>query len=623
MESISVTNIRKFALFSNVAGFEQTRAYQQDWALVKSPAQLFSQNQRRFKYHIHIPRGYVMNLFSRISRLLLCIVFMLAMAEAQSTKKETANNDKHEDLGQRIGSIVEDVIDRLEGAFSGGSEQPPLKMNVFRQVQSQVPPADIVTPVAEDSALTYRGNTVIQKGDTVNSNLVVKGGDLTVYGRINGDVLVDGGDLYIRDGAYIGGNINVVNGEVNRDDDTIVIGYIDTGSSKKEKPYREEEKNFRRSSTKLNAIWVNETTNLDNFIFRYNRVEGVFLGAGSEKRYYWDDQRSYSLYGSVGYGFKSRRWRGNLGLSRQFAFDDGQLFEIEVEGHSLTDSKDDWLIGVHENTAAAILIHEDYRDYFRRNGFGVNIGYALQRDYLTGQVKAGYLSDEYRSMENQTEWSIFGGNKQFRLNPAIKDGRMRSIVSSVGLSTVTTTIYGLEGWSILATAEVADKNFGGDFTFNRYVADIRRYQPLGRYDNLNVRFRVGTSEGDLPFQKTYEIGGLGTLQGYPFKGEMGNRMLLMNAELIVNGDFLGDLSFWPSWLMRSVNLLVLTDAGIVRNEDANDLWTSGFNGIKVSDFKHDVGAGIASRNGSFRLALVWRTDRRDTAHFIFRFSRPF
>jgi len=564
-----------------------------------------------------------MTLFSRISMMLLCTVFMLAMAEAQSTKKRTAETDNHENLGQRIGSIVEDVIDKLERGFSGRGEQLPMKKDAFKQAQSQEHSGDIVASVAEDSNLTYQGNTVIQKGDTVNTNLVVKGGDLTVYGRVNGDVLIVGGDIYIRDGAYIGGNIKVINGEVNKDDDAVVVGYIDKGSSKKEKTYREEEKNFRRSSTKLNANWVNETTNLDNFIFRYNRVEGLFLGAGSEKRYYWDDQRSYSLYGSVGYGFKSHHWRGNLGLSRQFAFDDGQLFEIEVEGHSLTDTKDNWLIGVNENTAAAILIHEDYRDYFRRDGYGVNIGYAMQRDYLTGQVKAGYLSDEYRSMENQTEWSIFGGNKQFRPNPAIDNGRMRSIVSSAGLSTVTTTIYGPEGWSMLATVEVADKNFGGDFTFNRYVADIRRYQPLGRYDNLNVRFRVGTSEGDLPFQKTYEIGGLGTLQGYPFKGEIGNRMLLMNAELIVNGDFLGDLSFWPSWLMRGVNLLVLMDAGIVRNVDANALWTSGFSDMKVSDFRHDVGAGIASRNGSFRLALVWRTDRKDTAHFIFRFSRPF
>jgi hypothetical protein len=559
----------------------------------------------------------------RISMMFVCAVFVLAMAQAQTTKKETAENDKHETLGQRIGSIVEDVIDKLEREFSGRADEPVLKKDAFKKVRGTQSSGENAIKVAEDSNVTYQGNTVIQRGDTLNTNVIVKGGDLTIYGHINGDVLVIGGDLYIRDGAYVGGNIKVINGEVNKDDDAIVMGYIDKSSSRKEKAYREEEKNFRRSSTRLNANWVNETTNLDNFIFRYNRVEGLFLGAGSEKKYYWDDQRSYSMYGSVGYGFKSHNWRGNLGLSRQFAFDDGQLIEIEAEGHSLTDTKDDWLIGVHENTAAAILIHEDYRDYFRRDGYGINLGYATQRDYFTGQLKVGYLADEYKSMENQTEWSLFGGNKRFRPNPAIDDGKMRSVVSSAGLSTVTSTIYGPEGWSMMATAEVADKNMGGEFTFNRYVADLRRYQPLGRYDNLNIRVRVGTSEGALPLQKTYEIGGLGTVQGYPFKGEMGNRMILMNAELIVNGDFLGDLSFWPSWLMRGINLLVLTDAGIVRTVDNDALWTNGFDGIKFSDFRHDVGAGVATRSGSFRLAFVWRTDRSEPAHFIFRFSRPF
>ncbi len=59
--------------------------------------------------------------------------------------------------------------------------------------------------------------------------------------------------------------------------------------------------------------------NLDNFIFRYNRVEGVFLGLGSEKKYYWDGERNWNMYGSAGWGVKSHTWRGNLGLARQFA----------------------------------------------------------------------------------------------------------------------------------------------------------------------------------------------------------------------------------------------------------------------------------------------------------------
>jgi hypothetical protein len=253
----------------------------------------------------------------------------------------------------------------------------------------------------------------------------------------------------------------------------------------------------------------------------------------------------------------------------------------------------------------------------------VNVGYAVQQDYLTGQVKVGYLSDEYTSMTNQTDWSLFGGNKVFRLNPLINEGMMRSVVGSAGLSTVTTTIYGPQGWSILGTAEVAKKNMKSDFEFNRYVGDLRRFQPLGRYENLNVRVRVGSSEGTLPIQKAFDMGGLGTIPAFPFKGETGNRMLLMNAELILNGDFLGDLDFWPSWLLREINFIVLSDAGLVRMMPANAQWTEGFENIRFSDLQHDVGVGVATRSGSFRVAFVWRTDRSEPARLMFRVARPF
>ena len=565
-----------------------------------------------------------MHLSHRISTVFFCLLLVAATAGAQSQKKEQASSDKRDNLAERIGSIVDDVVSTIQKEFATRNDNTGFHFGLQRTQRShQADDEASLLAAEEDTSVTFEGATVIHRRDTINSNIVVKAGDLTVFGRITGDVLVVGGDLYIREGAYIGGNIKVINGDVVKDEDAVVVGYIDKSSSKREKPYREQEKNFRRSSTKLNANWANEATNLDNFIFRYNRVEGLFLGFGSNKRYYWDNQRSYSLYGSAGYGFKSHAWRGNLGLSRQFAFDDGQMFEIEGEGHSLTDTKDDWLIGVHENTAAAILIHEDYRDYFRRDGYGVNAGYVLQQDYVTAELKAGYLADEYRSMDNKTEWSLFGGKKLFRPNPAIDEGKMRGIVASAGLSTVTSTIDGPEGWSIHTTAEFINKSYGGDFKFDRYVADIRRYQPLSRWDNLNIRFRVGSSEGVLPIQKEFDMGGLGTLQGYPFKEDQGNRMLLMNAEFIVNGDFLGDLSFWPSWLMRGINLLFLSDAGLVRNVAPTALWTEGFEKIRFSDFKHDVGAGISTRNGSFRAAFVWRTDHSEPPRFIFRFARPF
>jgi hypothetical protein len=563
-----------------------------------------------------------MRTMSRITLAALLSAAFLTPAGAQSNQTTTTTAESRESVGERIGSVVEDVVNSIEMAITGRFRDNASKKNA-RNAETANNPSNDETLAEPDSSITYQGNTIIEKTDTVNSNVVVKGGNLTVYGRINGDVLVVGGDLRIRDEAYISGNVKIINGEIIKDDNAVVAGYIDKTSSRTEKAYREETKDFRKASTRLNAHWVSENTNLDNFVFRYNRVEGLFLGMGSEKRYYWDGQKLYSLYGSAGYGFKSHNWRGSLGLSRQFAFDEGQLFEVEIEGHSFTDSKEDWLIGLAENTAAAFFIHEDFRDYFQRNGYGVNAGYALQQDYVTSQIKIGYLSDEYTSMTNQTEWSLFGGNKAFRFNPPIQEGMIRSMVGSAGVSTVSTTIYGQEGWSILATAEVAKKNMKSEFEFNRYVGDIRRYQPLGRYENLNLRVRVGSSEGMLPLQKSFDMGGLGTVPAFPFKGESGNRMLLMNAELILNGDFLGDLDFWPSWLMREINFVILSDAGLVRTMSSTALWTEGFEGIHFSDFRHDVGVGIGTRNGAARIAFVWRTDRSEPARLIFRVARPF
>ena len=557
------------------------------------------------------------------------LIIATTAADAQSGRSDGSRDRKHEEIGKRIATIVEDVIDRIgkglslnryektEDLFSDDSLQKKREKKSPRMV-------DVET---DENSVTFEGDVIVHEKDTISNNIVVKAGDLTVYGIIMGDALVVGGDIYVKDGGRITGNAKVINGDIVREEGGRIDGYIDRTSSKAES-YREDEKKFTRSSTRFNASWVSETTNLDNFIFRYNRVEGLFLGLGSEKRYYWDGRKSFSSYGSIGWGFKSHTWRGNLGLSRQFKLynsdeHSGELFEIGVEGHSLTDSKDQWIIGLAENTAAAFLIHEDYRDYFEREGVTFHTGYYTQQDFTTAQFRIEYNLDKYTSLENRAEWSLFGGDKLFRVNPPIDNGRMRSFVVSPGFSTVTKTSQGPEGWSIYGTVEFAEKSWGSDFTFSQYMLDVRRYQPLGRFDNLNFRLRVGTSEKSLPLQKRFEIGGLGTLNAFPFKSEAGNRLILVNAEYIINGDFLGELDFWPSWFMSGFNFIVLADAGLVRDVSPNATWTDGFGGTKFSHFKHDVGLGISSRSGSFRLAFVWPTDHTEGSRLIFRITRPF
>ena len=332
------------------------------------------------------------------------------------------------------------------------------------------------------------------------------------------------------------------------------------------------------------------------------------------------------MYGSAGWGFKSHTWRGNLGLVRQFAIltnEGSGIFELGAEGHSLTDTKDPWIISLHENTAAALFIHEDFRDYFQRNGYTFHTAYYSKHDYLKNELKVAYLADTYDSLTNKVDWALFGGGKQFRLNPLIDPGKMRSMIMNGGVSTISKTSYGTEGWSLYASAEFAKKIWGSEFEFDQYILDLRRFQPLGKYDNFNIRLRAGTLTGDLLTQKIFDIGGLGTVNAFPFKSETGNRMLLINAEFIISGSFVEELEFWPMWIFQNVNILILSDAGFTRNALPTASALEGVEAVKLSDFKHDFGVAFSNRSGSFRIGVAWRTDHPAPAQFILRFNRPF
>jgi hypothetical protein len=395
---------------------------------------------------------------------------------------------------------------------------------------------------------------------------------------------------------------------------------------------RDDATTFFRRPVVTPLPWMSESINPHDVIFRYNRVEGIFLGLGSGKLYFWDGENVFAPYGSIGYGFSAHRWRGNLGFARQIAIGgtaNDQLMEVGIEGYSLADSKDRWRIGTGENTAAAFLIHEDFRYYFGREGFSLHSSYFHRTRESFAEGSITFLADRYQSLAARTDWALFGGDKVFRSNPRIDDGIMRSIIVLGGFSSAAGTRRGPDGWNMNASAEFADNHaFGGEFNFNQYVVDIRRYQPMGEFDNINVRLRAGTSHGILPRQKTFELGGLGSIPAFPFKSAPGdtlggNRMILFNAEYSVNGDFLGDLSFWPSFIMRHVNFLFLADAGVVRSAGDDARLTDGFGGMHWSEFATDLGLGLANRSGSFRIAVVWRTDRSEPARFVLRLERPF
>ena len=95
-------------------------------------------------------------------------------------------------------------------------------------------------------------------------------------------------------------------------------------------------------------------------------------------------------------GIQVARVAWQPGIIRQFALltnEGSGIIELGGGRVHLTDTKDQWIISQHENTAAALLIHEDFRNYFQRNGYTVDVAYYAKDNYLKNELKIAYTAD--------------------------------------------------------------------------------------------------------------------------------------------------------------------------------------------------------------------------------------
>lgn len=352
-----------------------------------------------------------------------------------------------------------------------------------------------------------------------------------------------------------------------------------------------------------------------SYELRYNRVEGLFFGLRLPKDYR-QGRPGPALYGSVGYGFESKGWRFQLGLERSF-FDEFR-FLLGGEIHDLTDTEDHWIIPTDENSLAAFLFHEDFQDYFRRTGYSTYVSQNIT-DYLT--LRAEYGQDEYKNMRRTANWSLFGNKKRFRDNPVIDEGKMKSIVGKIIVDSRDRTVAPHRGWYIQLMGEFAGRSLGGDFGFNRYIVDLRRYQPLGFHETLNFRIRIATADALLPDQKLFDLGGISTLRGYRFKEFTGDRALLANVEYHFRPT--KDWA-WDLWFLDEFDLILFADTGVAWFATNSSDPIQSFQDITLSDLKTNIGIAFSDSDGKVRINFARRTDSSGAPLVVtFRINRPF
>jgi len=247
--------------------------------------------------------------------------------------------------------------------------------------------------------VTFFGRTTVEEDEFIRGTVVAFFGDIDVYGEVNEDVVSVLGDVFVAEGAVVRGDVIAVNGKVRLADKSSVYGVIKSSDGKSAT------RRHRARKWKSHYNTVSTTGSI-----YYNRVDGLMLWAGAE--YEHADSVIPSFEALAGYAFASERWRYKLGLTQTIVR--GPV-PVQVGGQLFRElrSDDDKLITESENSIFALLVNEDWKDYYESEGA---YGFARVKFLNWNRFEVGYLAEEQRWFDAHAHlWSLFG-DKEFRGN---------------------------------------------------------------------------------------------------------------------------------------------------------------------------------------------------------------
>ncbi len=475
----------------------------------------------------------------------------------------------------------------------------------------------------------------VSEGDTISANLFITDGDLSVKGVVNGDILVLFGDVRLQSGSIVNGNVTAVNGRIFQDENSYVSGNQIETNVKNLFPAREFGRDYdedvidrylgkytRHYNKEYSSLSVGEDE--QSLLFRYNRVQGLFLGIllpGPKT----ESRSRLALNGFLGYGFADKKLRYKAEMNHGFFNRSKFSLKLGAAVYDKIESKDHWLITPSENTLAALFLNDDYQDYYRRKGYELHL---IQNFMPEIQGTLAYRSDTYSSVAKVTNWALFKDKDGFRPNPLIDDGLMKSWYFNLKWDTRDDKRTPHAGWFGWISAETSAKKRHSAFSFNQYILELRTYQRISPYERFDIRLKAATSEGDVPIQKRFRIGGISTLRAFhyrslPFGRPDGDRLLLANVEYVMHPDLFSA----PFGLGTDVRYIIFFDAGNVwlrSDVSKEDTWSAGFSWLKWRRIKSDIGIALGNASGRFRINLAKRLDTGKKAYAVtVRLSKPF
>jgi len=309
----------------------------------------------------------------------------------------------------------------------------------------------------------------------------------------------------------------------------------------------------------------------------YNRVDGLVLGVKPE---YNDDKGNRAAFG-ITYSFGRKAWQGWLELEKTFLGRQAIKPLLHLSFFSTTATFDRWIMGDTENALAAFFFKEDFRDYFKQEGFKSGIGFRFNKFF---KFILGYEESKISSLPKVTDWALFGGKKTFPDNPyfeEIKEGTFMGIFATFEGEYSPIYIY----------LHYLNSKSSDDYGLRR-IFSILRFEKDWNNQKLLMRLVGGYSPDSLPAPFRFTMGGIGTLPAFSHKEFSGSKILLFNADYIFK--------------IKGPRFIAFTDVGRMNNDEV----------------KQDIGLGIIPFSG-FSLRVAKRLNEEAPLTFFVRLETRF
>ena len=262
-----------------------------------------------------------------------------------------------------------------------------------------------------------------------------------------------------------------------------------------------------------------------------NRVEGFAPGAGVELTLFDPAALDHArVYARAAYGFSANDTRFALGAQRPFA---RQRLVLGYEFHDMTDTDDAFRKYPVELAPGVVRFAGISEDYFRRRG---HEAYAFLRPSPRLHLGVSYRRDRFESLPVVSHDSVFLFKRTARINPEVAEGAREAVLLTArwaaGGPLYATPVA--ERDSFLVREPYGDRlhrdqtvrvdtsfEYGGSASgtspsYRRFIGHVRARRDLAPRFAVDGRLLLGLGH-DLPPQREFALGGMGTLRGYALK----------------------------------------------------------------------------------------------------------